>query len=79
MITKDMCRGCGVKDARRHGYYCSICRDKKDCIRISQNQNLPEHTGNRTCEVCNPPVGQPISIELGITYTKEWWDHYNGF
>lgn len=28
----------------------------KPCIRTSQDQDLPEHSGVETCEVCNPGI-----------------------
>lgn len=47
---------------------CEKCAKLKPCIRTEQSQtDLKDHTGNKSCEICNP-----------IVYDQEWFDDYNG-
>ena len=37
-------------------YRFSLVQEPRACIRLSSHDNLPEHTGNESCKVCNPPA-----------------------
>jgi transcription elongation factor Elf1 len=60
-------------------YECPACRSRNSCIKTSPDQTgLTEHTGNKSCIVCNPAIQMEIKI-APINPSKEWWDRYNGF
>jgi hypothetical protein len=62
---------------------CSSCQLLKPCIRISPREyDLNDHTGNKSCQICNPPAQiSPVQTKMELepsTHDKDWWDRYNG-
>jgi hypothetical protein len=73
---------------REFGAHCECppCRELQPCIRTASFQyELSEHTGDKSCPICNPPASPMKFIQMEIkldepviVLDQDWFDKYNG-